>query len=78
MTITTINGTNQVSQVNNFYVEKKVPAMTAPSTGAIEQDGNPAGADCADCAGRSRETNCTRKSRNMQEVLGRMTGAWAA
>jgi hypothetical protein len=78
MTTATENGINQESQENTFRVEKKVPALTAPSTGAIEQDGNPAGADCADRAGRSKITNCTRKSRNMQEVLGRMTGAWTA
>ena len=48
-----------------------VPALTAPSTGAIEQDEVPAGADHA---GRIREKNCARKSRRMQETLEMMAG----
>ena len=77
MTNTTINGTNQVSQGNNARVEKAEPAMTVTSTGAIEQDGNPAGTDRPDRAGRKQEENYRRKSRRMQDVLGMMAG-WAA
>ncbi len=75
MTTAAINGTNQVSQGNTARVEKTEPALTAPSTGAIEQDANPTGVSYY--SGRSVEKNCMRKSRRMQEMLGMMAGALA-
>lgn len=47
MEMTNPIGQHQELQENEIHVEKKEPALVAPSKGAIEQDEGPAGAGCA-------------------------------
>jgi hypothetical protein len=54
--------------------EKKEPALTAPSTGAIEQDGIPAGTGCA---GRTMKGTTEETGTSIPEP-GTVAGAWAA
>jgi hypothetical protein len=54
--------------------EKKEPSLTAPSKGAIEQDGFPAGAGCA---GRAMNTTAKETGRSIPEP-GTVGEGWAA
>ena len=65
---------NQESQENYLrHTERETAVMAESPKGEIEQDFVPVGANRA---GRTREENCARKSRKMQDVLGMMAGVW--
>lgn len=64
----------QELQETRTHREKKEPSLTAPSKGAIEQDGFPAGAECA---GRAMKRTAKETGRRIPEP-GTVAGAWAA
>ncbi len=64
----------QELQENKTHREKKEPALTGPSPGAIEQDGFPAGAGCA---GRTMKRTAKETGRRIPET-GTVAEGWAA
>lgn len=65
---------NEESQENYLRsTERETAVIVESPKGEIEQDQVPVGACHAD---RIREENCVRKSRRMQEMLGKMAGVW--